>query len=167
MKRLSEQFTRSFASINKLSRAFQPKIANWATEQQQAMAALSKIFAAPRLGALGAVSMPTRSRADDALGLTASVRKEMFPTLQTMSAFQLAATPSVGLLAQRIRLPNTIAGNLSKSLKPLSRDLQHADDAPGTSSTGPAPHGNDQRCTPCGRGSGGLGRSTGRVGGSP
>jgi hypothetical protein len=116
MKQLSLQFTRSFTNINKLSRAFQPQIASWAGEQQKTMAALSKSFAGPRLGTLTSISTPSVHEQMRSLGLTASVRKEMFPTLQTMKALQLATTPSVGLLAQRIRLPNTIAGELSKSL---------------------------------------------------
>jgi hypothetical protein len=117
MKQLSEQFARSFTNINKLSRALQPPIASWAAEQQKTMAALSKSFAGPHLGALGAISTPTVHEQMSKLGLTASLRKEMFPTLQTMKSLQLAATPSVGLLAQRIRLPNSIAGELSKSLR--------------------------------------------------
>jgi hypothetical protein len=50
------------------------------------------------------------------LGLTASVRREMFPTLQVASAFRLGDMPAMTLLSQRIRLPNTIAEEFSKSL---------------------------------------------------
>jgi hypothetical protein len=116
MKRLTEQFTRSFTNINKLSTALQPQIASWATEQQRTMAALSKSFAAPRLGALGAMSTPTAYEQMSKVGLTANIRKELFPTLPTMKALQLATTPSVGLLSQRIRLPRMISDELATSL---------------------------------------------------
>jgi hypothetical protein len=120
MKELSEQFSRSLSGVTNLSKFFQPQILRWAEEQRKAMAALSKTFATPRLGALGAISTPTINEQITKLGLTASIREEMFPTLLTMKTHQLATTPSVALLGQRIRLPNTIAQELSNS---LSRSL--------------------------------------------
>jgi len=116
IKALSEQFRRSFASIGSLSKAFQPEIARWVTDHQRTMAAISKSFTTPRLSAMAAISTPSAHEQMRSLGLTASVRKEMFPTLQATRAVGLAATPSLGLLSQRVRLPDTIASELSKSV---------------------------------------------------
>jgi hypothetical protein len=116
MKRLSEQLSRSFTGITKLSRAFDPPVLRWAEQQRKTMEAITRGFGPRRLGAFGAFSTSTVNEQMRRLGLTESVRKEMFPTLQTRSGLRLAEMPATAFLSQRIRFPNTLASELSRSV---------------------------------------------------
>ncbi len=67
---------------------------------------------------LAGLAMPPVHEQMRVLELTGSVRRQMFPTLQPALARSLAAAvPAQGLLAQRVRLPDAISGEFSKSLQ--------------------------------------------------
>lgn len=119
LKRLSEQFSRIFATFGNLPKAFaMPQFTRWAEQQQRTFAALSRSFVMPRLTAQLA-GFPAAGLAEQmgTLGLTASARRQMFPVLQPTVIQRLAGLPSSNLLAQRIRLPDATYGDFSKSLE--------------------------------------------------
>jgi hypothetical protein len=113
MERLSRQLSDSFSGIRKLSMAFNPPVLRWAEQQRRTLDAITRGFSSSHLGALPTPTIHEQMRS---LGLTASVRKEMFPTFQSAPAVHLAQMPTLTLLSQRIRLPSAIADELSRSL---------------------------------------------------
>jgi hypothetical protein len=131
MKRLSAQFAQSFAGVGDLSKLLQPQLTQWATQQQRLFVAMSRSFvtpqpnkqltglATPQLSKqLAGLVTPSIQEQMRAVGLTASVRKAMFPALQPALARSLVGViPTQSLLAQRVRLPDTLYGGLSKSLQ--------------------------------------------------
>jgi hypothetical protein len=147
LRRMSAQFAKSFAGIGSLSKAFQPQIGQWAVQQEKLFAGLSRSFISPQLSEqLSGFATPSLHQQMRSLGLTASVRKQMLPTLQKGIADGLAKQiqtiglspgmrkqilglqPGIAdsltstmrtqtLLAQHIRLPDTIYGGLAKSLQ--------------------------------------------------
>jgi hypothetical protein len=119
LRRLSAQFAQSFAGIGNISKLLQPQLTQWAAQQQKLFADLSKSFVTPALTKqIAGLSTPTIQAQMRSLGLTASVRKSMFPTLQPSltSSLIAGALPRQTLLAQRVRLPDTFYSEFSKSL---------------------------------------------------
>jgi hypothetical protein len=117
LKRITAEFAESFAGLKKISKLFQPQISQWAAQQQKLFATLSR-FVTPawnkQLFATQSINEQMSS-----LGLTASVRKAMFPTLSPgiTSGLAVSPLPTNALLMQQVRLPDSLYETVTKPLR--------------------------------------------------
>ncbi len=128
LKRLSAQFAQSFAGISNFSELMRPQIGEWAAQQQRLFAGLSRSLVMPSLGTsltgLATASVQQQMRT---LGLTATVRRQMFPTLQPALTRSLIGQPlATSLLAQRVRLLDAIYGEFLEVADSLTRTSARA-----------------------------------------
>lgn len=109
--------------MKEISNLFQPQIAPWAAQQQTLFATLSRGFVAPawnkQLLATQSIVSQSLNEQMSSIGLTAGVRKAMFPTLSPGITSRLAAgtLSSQALYAQRVRLPNSLYETVTKPLR--------------------------------------------------
>jgi hypothetical protein len=113
---LSTQLSKSFAGISNFSRVFNPPTLQWARQQQQLLNSISRSFVPPRTTAqLAALTTPRfLEQMGELSGLTASARRQMFPTLQPTLTSQLAFAAG---LDQRIRLPDVVYTDFAATLR--------------------------------------------------
>jgi hypothetical protein len=113
-QRLSTQLSKSFARIGNFSRVFNPPTLRWAREQQRILNSISRSFVPPPSTAQLA-AFPTARLAEQLreLGLTASARRQLFPTLHPSATSHLRAAA----LDQRIRLPDAIYADFAATLR--------------------------------------------------
>jgi hypothetical protein len=117
-ERTAARFAESFSGLNKISKLFQPQIAPWAAQQQKLFAALSRGFVTPALNKQ-LLANQSLTKQMSSFGLTPSVRKAMFPTLNPgiTSALAAGTLSSQALYGQRVRLPDSLYESITKPLR--------------------------------------------------
>jgi hypothetical protein len=113
LRRLSEQFSSIFGNVGALPQTlFSSRLTRWAEENQRTFAALSRSLAPRMMAGVAGLAAPSSEEVTRMLGLMASTTRPMFPVLVKTPELRLS-----NLFAQRIRLPDTVYGEFTKSFQ--------------------------------------------------